>query len=287
MQLFGFLEAQHYCSSFSPEIGEAERSLIEFKRIQLNAIHSIKEGTPLFQQYRACALRDTERSLFLSISHYRRCLDLLIPSSSPWAHVTMYYGCWFAAKALLGMFGATIFDKVVIDVEKSSPSTQELCIRKIGNRTGEERTTYTGSHRQFWDLFYRTVSPLRLLVSPTLSFALLPISSNPTWQIERRNQVNYDTFQAINDICVFKSHFSSGSFPSTLPGFLRTQYTILENLLEIAFYFAGQLPLKTDALSSLSIPGARCDVLKNLIYSPKTPRLVLKTKKTLLTKRIP
>ena len=122
MRIFGPSEAKHYCSSFGQSPGDAEKSLTDFRKNHLGAQRrSIREGTSLFEQYRDCSLRDVERSLFFAASHYRRSLDLMIRSCSPWAHVTLYYGTWYASQALLGMFGCVVFNRYVIDVDRGSP----------------------------------------------------------------------------------------------------------------------------------------------------------------------
>ncbi len=283
MQLFGITEAQHYCSSFTPEGGDAERSFLDFARSNLGSVRLLREGTTLFQQYRSCHLRDAERSLFLAASHYRRCLDLLIPSSSPWSYVTMYYGSWFASKAILEMFGTAVLDKAIVDVRTNAPGSQELAVRKIGTGLSDEPTTYRGSHRQFWDLFYRSVTTVRPLVPSHLSFCLAPVSGNPTWQIDHRNEINYDSFKAIEGIAQFGGAFVPASFPSSLPGFLATQYAILAGLVEVAFLFARQLSLTTDALSLLDRATTRKSLVKSWIYAQKTPRVVSRTKRSIIT----
>lgn len=153
-RIFSETEAEHFCSSFTSSFGVSENSIEYFQQYILGDQRIIiREGTPQFNQFRDCILRETERLLFLAVSHYRRSLDLMIASSSPWAHVTLYYGAWYTAKALLSMFGCSIYYKVVIDVEKGEPGNQELLLRQIGNKSGQISTTYTTSHQKFWDFF--------------------------------------------------------------------------------------------------------------------------------------
>jgi len=286
MKLFGFAEAAYYCSSFTAEPGDAEGSLDSFIRNNLGSQRIIREGSPLFVAYRSCALRESERLLFLAISQYRRCLDLLIPSSSPWSHVTMYYGCFFAAKSILGMFGSVIFNNFVVDVHRSSPSSQELVKRRIGNRVGDVQTTYTGSHKRFWDIFYRAVSPIRPFVVPSVSFAFSPISNNPTWLIDRRNEINYDAYEALHHADIFSTQFSAKSFPASLPGMLGTQYALLESFIEIASTFARQLSLRTDALKSFSSSGSISSIVRDSIFYQKIPSLVSKSKKVTIMRAL-
>ena len=95
MNLFLISEANHFCSQFSGTSGISENSLSEFYRLNLeNRVSLLNEGTPLFNEYRDCSLRDVERNLFFSVSNYRRSLDLMVPSSSHWAHITSYYAIY-------------------------------------------------------------------------------------------------------------------------------------------------------------------------------------------------
>jgi hypothetical protein len=282
MRTFGFSEAAHYCASFTAQTGAAEGSLDNLVKSTFASRKTIREGSPAFAEYRACALRESERHLFFAISQYRRCLDLLIPSSAAWAYVTMYYGCLFAAKAVLGMFGVVILNHSVVDVSRSSINSQELSFRRIGNRVGEISTTYTGSHRRFWDLFYRAASPLKPLASSTLSFALSPVANNPTWMIDNRNSVNYDMYSALQYSNTLATQYSAATFPDSLPGILKPQYSLLESLILVAVNFAEQLSLKTDALKTFS-PTATCaSIIEEQIYSREALSVVSKSKKDLI-----
>lgn len=285
MKIFGISEAGYFCSLFSRSIGDAERSIDDFRKNQLGSGGCmIAEGTPLFQQYRDCSLREVERSLFFAASHYRRSLDLMISSSSPWAHVTLYYGSWYASRALLGMFGCTIFSpKFVVDVNKGSLGQQELHLRRIGTRIGQEYTTYSGSHQVFWDLFYTTVQKLIPVVDPRFAAVLSPISGDRAWQIQNRNDVNYDLLISFRLAESFERLFSKEGFPGCLPGVLSTQFQILETLLELVYSYASQFGLSTDALNGLGRSEPLRGKVRHLIYDDKSPNLVQKTKKTAIT----
>jgi hypothetical protein len=145
-------------------------------------------------------------------------------------------------------------------------------------------STYSGSHRRFWDFFYRAVATLRPLVDPLVAFALAPISSDPVWQIDRRNEINYDAYRAIMLAVDFQSSFSKASFPASLPGILGTQYNVLEGLLEIVFEYRRKFGLQTDALSSFDTSAFLGKCIRNKVYGPRTPALVSKTKKALLVR---
>ena len=279
MRTFSLSGAHHYCESFSPRSGMAERSLQGFVSQCFGSATTLSEGTSLFEDYKACSLRDTERSLLLSASHYRRALDLMIPSSSHWAHVTLYYGAWFAARALLGMFGCAILNKHVIHVDRSSPGKQALRIQKIGTRQNQYHVIKSGSHQRFWEIFYSTVTSIIGFVNIQYSAVLSPISNNDTWPIEQRNKVNYDTFEIMKFDSAFGNGFSDISFPSGLPAELHTQYRMCEGILAASCSFAARFCLATDALDTLSAPAPLGQRVRHLIYDAEVPDLVAKTKK--------
>ena len=287
MRILGEDEARYYCSQFGQSIGQstglAEGSIENFREsIFGKRSCTVDEGTTSFQQYRDCSLRDVERSFFFAVSHYRRSLDLMIPSSSPWAHVTLYYGSWFASRALLGIFGCTIFSSnFVIDVDTGSPGNQKLRYRRIGKGEGRENTTYNGSHERYWDLYYRAVNSLKPMVDPHYSPALSPISSDPVWQIVNRNKINYDSFVGFDLAKDFDQSFSKSSFPSCLPGTLGTQFRVLEILIELVYSYFCRFCLSTDALHQLRSPVSLRDKVCHLIYDEKPPGLVRKTKKSI------
>ncbi len=282
MRLFGISEAEHYCSSFQNLPGLAEGSLRDYQRNKIRfRNHTIVEGSTIFDEFRSCSLREVDRCLFLAASHYRRFLDLMIPSATHWASVTLYYGCWYASRALLGMFGCIIFDNMVIDVQNSTPGNQELRVRII-NRGQNQLSTYRGSHERYWDLFYQAVRQMIHMVPTNLSIALSPIDGNPKWHIAHRNKVNYDTFKGLELARDFQSGFNHISFPNSLPGILATQYAINEALLELAVIYAKQFRLTTDALNFLSSSSALKQQVKSMIYHQKPPALVKKTRKNII-----
>ena len=208
----------------------------------------------------------------------------MIPSSSPWAHVTLYYGSWYASRALLGMFGCTVFSSPnVVDVSKGSPGQQELRLRKIGKKPGQQYTTFTGSHRIFWDIFYIAAQALIPMVDPRFAAVLSPIGGDPVWQIQHRNEVNYDSLIGFRLAEDFDRSFSKQGFPGCLPGVLSTQFRILETLLELVYSYANQVGLSTDALDGLGRPAPLRDKVRHLIYTDKPPGLVQKTRKTVIT----
>lgn len=281
MNLFSISEAHYYCSHFAATTGDSEGSIDAFRQGRLgNGPLTLREGTTDFQEFQDCSLRDVERSLFLSAGQYRRSLDLMIRSASPWAHVTLYYGSYYAARALLGMFGSVIFKgKFVIDVGKGAAGSQELRFRRIGNSSpAHERSRYGGSHERFWDLFYKAISSLRPFTAVNLAAALSPVSGNPVWQTEKRNEVNYDPVAGLNLAILFGATFTTNAFRSSLPGVLGTQFHIVEALLTLAYDFAGRFGLQTDALDRLGAVGVLRDKVRMLIYDERAPGLGRQTR---------
>ncbi len=277
MNIFSISQAKHYCSNFSRSTGDAEKSIEEFQENYLKITGSgkknIKEGNLIFQQYRDCSLRDVERSLFLAASNYRRSLDLMIPSASYWSQVTLYYGSWYASRALLGMFGCTAFgNKIFMDVEKGNPGQQELRIQKLSS-------TYSGPHRFFWFIFYEAFSSLTRIVDPRLAAVIKPISGDPMWQTDNRIKVNYKTLSSLQFAEEFKRTFRKEKFPLSLPGVLYTQFHIVQTLLEYSFYFARDFGLNTDALNCLGSSTSLSENIYKHIYHDSPPGLVQKSKK--------
>lgn len=284
MKIFGINEAFHYCKEFSSESGISEDSILDFTFNHMSSQTLLREGTQYFKEYRACSLRNVERYLFLAASHYRRFLDLLYPSSSHWAYVTAYYGTFYSAYAILGMFGGGYYGKFCIGVKSSTIGKQELIKKKVGIQRGNEYTTYNGSHDRFWDIFYKSTATLKPVIPPHLVPALNPVNGIINWQTTNRNRVNYDTFEAFTLGEEFLRTYSKSQFPSCLSGVLGTQYGIFETMLELAFYFADQFNLKTDVYSLFRIPGNRKVQIRKLVYDLKRNELTRFTKKDLLIK---
>lgn len=288
MRLFSLSEAVHFCTSFSPEAGDSERSMSQFVDLHLRSSSlSLIENSQTFDDYRACLLREAERYLFLAASQYRRSLDLMTPASAHWTFVTLYYGNWYAAQALLSMLGGGVYSQrigrrnrtFVVDVTNGTAGRQELSKRFVGNGPNEETVGASGSHRIFWEIFYTSMTPFRLLVPSPLTVALRPVGGDPLWQIRNRNDVNYKTYEALNLIELFHRGFSSTAFPATLPGILNTQFAVLEAIVELAFDFARQFKLSTDALGYFG-PRSLNRTIKKQIYGPKLPALVSRTRKS-------
>jgi hypothetical protein len=178
------------------------------------------------------------------------------------------------------MFGGTVFTKKVVGVTRMGPGRQELKVTKIGGGAGQENTTGNGSHQTFWDIFYRSVNPLRPLLRPSWAAALAPVSGDPFWQARRRNEINYDPFRSLSLASDFQKTFRKDTFPACLTGAMATQYGLLDALVELVFSYADQFQLHTDSLGVLHPAVARRDLVQRLVYGERAPGLVRKTKKT-------
>jgi len=72
--------------------------------------------------------------------------------------------------------------------------------------------------------------------------------------------------------------FSDKRFPDSLPGILRTQFDIAEGLLTLAFKFAKDFGLSTDALADLPPHGTRKSKIEKLVNRDRPISLVQKTR---------
>jgi hypothetical protein len=266
MSIFAPPEAAYFCSSFRSPAPTAPSSFRAWAA-NLSVGTAFQEGTPSFATFRDLSLREVERLLFLSASHYRRAFDLMIPSACGWAHVTMYYGTFFAARCLLGMFGYWVINRNrALHVDHAMPGNQRFAVRA-------ELSSYRGPHEQFWDFFYNNTPALVPWVEPKLASVLSPIGGNRTWFIANRNDINYDSYSACSLATSFSTAFRVGKFPSSLPGAINTQYLALEALLTISVGFAKKLRLRTDALNALSAERTRRKQVRKLILDVTAPSL--------------
>src|SRR5436309_388275 len=183
VNVFDTAEAQYYCSNFHHLGGEALQSIRTLVNAYRRRRTRLLEGTQEFNNYRDCSLRDAERRLFLAVSHYRRSLDLMHTSAVAWAHVTLYYASFFAASALLEMFGCYANESnFIVEVATGSPGSQRFDLNThVMKDLGIE---YRGAHEKFWYIFYDGSSHIYPWVTDsTLREVLKPGSVGETWQI--------------------------------------------------------------------------------------------------------
>lgn len=137
MRLFDFTEASHFCKALPVHVPGAGQSLAAFhKNLQATRL---TEGTTYFDVHRVSLLNAVERWILFGVADYRRALDMLIPSNAPWAHVTLYYSSFFAANAILGMFGVWVHFERLVDVDNGVATNQVLRItRRAASPSGSK-----------------------------------------------------------------------------------------------------------------------------------------------------
>lgn len=266
MQVMDIQNAQHFCGTFGGTAAKPPDSLKDF--LKASRRREVFEGTTTFDRLRDALLRDAERCLVLAASNYRRSLDLMMPASAPWAHVTLYYSSWFGAHAILQMLGGYVDAKFhIVDVAKANAGKQVL--RHI---RGERATVNNlGGHQGFWEGYYYAMNTHVITLPTNLRKAVTPVSSNTLWQIQMRNKFNYDTFHAFDMAQQFKPTFDASRYPKCLGGDLATQQEVTSTMVELAFWVADQVGLNTDSLNRLDASGLRKEKIKALIFDPSLP----------------
>src|ERR1700735_3516046 len=126
MHLLDITEAAHFCTPLAAHQPGTGQSLSHFHRGLPARTVRLSEGTTAFDIHRISLLNAVERWILFGVADYRRALDMLIPSNAPWAQVTLYYSSFFAANAILGMFGAWIHIRRMVDVESGTVGSQTL-----------------------------------------------------------------------------------------------------------------------------------------------------------------
>lgn len=258
MHLLDIVEARHFCRvlpAYQPGTGQ---SLVTFHN-GLTRQTRLIEGTTYFEVHRVSLLNAVERWILFGVADYRRALDMFIPSNAPWAQVTLYYSSFFAANAILGMFGAWLTHVYLVDVEQGTPNNQILRIsRRVLSPSG-----YKGSHRVFWDLFYEGCATISPWVPSEFQSIAAPVNNDRVWQITARNEVNYDMSGAYEGAISFGKSFNPKKL-RPLPGPLGQQLEVTEGMLKLAIYFAKELGVNSFAYEGLGT-GSRSKVFRELV----------------------
>jgi hypothetical protein len=232
---------------------------------------TLLEGKGVFEDFRTQALREIDRQLFLALSNYRRSRDLMLYSSASWSWVTLYYSSFHAASALLGCLGVTVdssFNGTLIDVLAEGVGNQSLYVRPCP-RTGP--TGHGGSHGCFWDAYYYYMAHFKGALPPKIQAAADLVSSSETWQIDQRNQVNYDTFVSLETCSKFNAGFDHSRFPACLEKNFATQHNTTVLILDAAMWIAHTAGLQTDVLDPFFKGGTRRQRFESAIESVTPP----------------
>ena len=273
MRLFDLPQARHFCNPPQTVIASVgHQSMRAFHTSIPRGVTRITEGQTHFHVHQVNVLASVDQWLLFSTSHYRRAIDMLVPASAPWAQVTLYYASFFAANAILGMFGGWIGyarDGVrVVDAEHGVPGAQELRIhRRLSSPNGA-----AGSHRAFWDFFYDAVASISAWAPASLATALNPVNGDFAWQIAERNDVNYDMYNAWESAKLFHGTFKPARLTS-IRGPLQLQLDASERLIRLALRFASYTGLSTVALQGCGHVGSAAHVRKRL-GAQRPPQLV-------------
>lgn len=276
MRLFDLPQARHFCNPPAAVVAQVGiQSLRSYHTSLPRGVTRISEGQVHFQVHQVNALSSVDQWLLFSTSHYRRAIDMLVPASAPWAHVTLYYSSFFAANAILGIFGGWIGHANgsvrVVDVEAGAPGNQELRIhRNLSSPSGAG-----GSHRAFWDFFYDAVASIAAWAPAAMAGALSPVNANYAWQIAERNDVNYDMYHAWTAAKLMHETFKPSKLNS-LSGPLQLQLEASERLIKLALHFAAEAGLNTPALEGCGQSGSVSQVRRKL-GSQRPPQLVMQS----------
>ena len=254
--------SEHFCRPLPAPLASVQQSV----KVVVNGFQGgtrLREGNPRFDTYRVALLSSVERWLLYAASNYRRALDMLVPVSAPWAHVTLYYSSFFAANAILGMFGGCVKTegkRTTVDVLAQTPGSQEFLI----TRNAVVPVQAAGSHGVFWAFFYDSAPKIRPWAPLGLAGVLIP-PTNVVWQTTTRNEVNYDMFSAFEASRAFPATLSPAGFPASITGSLRQQLETTEQMVDLAMAFARMLKLECFALSSLTSGSGRLKSQRQLV----------------------
>ncbi|HYK01811.1 MAG TPA: hypothetical protein VE974_08645 [Thermoanaerobaculia bacterium] len=263
MRLFDLPQAQHFCKPAGVGGPGQAQSLAGF-HASLSGITTLTEGTTSFVVHQANLLSSVERWIAYSISNYRRAIEMLVPVAAPWAQVTLYYSSFFAANAILGMFGGWVGQvrgsTTIVDVEQRTPGSQRLRI----HRRQRSPNRAAGSHRAFWDFFYDATPGIVAWAPPTLASALDPVNGDVSWQIGERNNVNYDMHYAWEAATHFHRTFKSSKLESiTGPAALQLEAT--QQMLRLATHFACDVDVSCGSLRGCGVSGDRAHIQRILV----------------------
>jgi len=277
MRLLDPPQAKYFCNPPAPVIARVGRpqSLRLFHTSLPKSVTQFTEGHQYFQVHQVNLLIEIDRWLLFSVSHYRRAMDMLVPASAPWAQVTLYYASFYAANAILGMFGGWIGhskDGVrIVDIEHGAEGTQQLRI----HRSPKSPRGVNGSHQMFWDFFYFSAASISGWAPAGLKSALIPVNGDFKWQIVERNGVNYDMYLAWDAAMRLNRTFKPHRLNS-LNGPLQQQLETTETLIKLALHFGVKLKLSTTGLEGCGHVGPASRIRRRL-GAQRPPQIVMQS----------
>jgi hypothetical protein len=185
---------------------------------------------------------------------------MFVPTNAAWAQVTLYYSSFYAANAILGMFGAWIHLEHWADVESGIAPHQIIAIHK---RKQGPPSAYSGSHRKFWDLYYEACTTFAPWVPVDLTEATTPVNNDRIWQISARNEVNYDMAFAFDASLLLDSTGNRKKLDE-YGGPLGQQREVTEKTLRLAVHFANEFKISSFPFVGLH-SGPRSKALRALV----------------------
>ena len=267
MTLFDLPQAEHFCRPLqqaTPGVGQSLTTL----HSRVRTLRRLGEGSREFEVHRVSLLHAVERWLLYALSNYRRSVEMAVPVSAPWMHVTLYYASFFAAQAILGMFGGWIGSapgaKLIVEVHVGTPGSQEVNVRRWKSSPNGRRAT----HAAFWDYFYDAAASIAPWIPGTLAAALDPVNGDRAWLTSQRNDVNYDTFVAWEASMLLQNTFQPQQFPHQLMGPLGQQFETTEQLVDLAATLARLLSIQSFALDGCGVNGTRLEIQRHLVCQP-------------------
>lgn len=279
MRLFDLPQAKHFCAP--PALASVgSQSLRAFHAGLSRGVSVMAEGASVFEIHQVNLLESVQRWLLYAQGHYRRAVDMLVPVSAPWAHVTLYYSSFFAANAILGMFGGWIGHTTkgsrLVDVERGAIGSQALRIhRRLSSPAGAR-----GSHQVFWDFFYDAVASISAWAPTELASALQPVNGDFSWQIAERNSVNYDMFDAWSASKLMWGTLNPAKLRS-LAGTLQLQLETAERIVHLGLWFAKTVSLPGNAVLGCGQTGERQHIQRRLV-TQRVPNMVSQSKMSTL-----
>jgi hypothetical protein len=264
VRLFDPAHAQHFCST-PVVVGSGVHQSLRTLHGGLTAQSFLDEGTAAFDLHRANLLAASERWMLYSTSLYRRSIEMLVPVSAPWAHVTLYYASFFSANAILAMHGGWVSSvknkTTLVDVERGTPTSQRLKIHRGKSATSPNGAS--GSHRIFWDHYYGATPNLTAWVPTNLTGAFQPVNGTYSWQTDARNEINYDMHCAWESSKQLRATFRTTKLKS-VSGPLALQLEACELLTRTAKHFAARYGLEGNSLGNCGFNGDRTSIIRGL-----------------------
>ena len=267
MTLFDLPQAVHFCRPLqqaNPGVGQSLTTL----HSKVRKDRRLGEGSREFEVHRVSLLHAIERWLLYALSNYRRSVEMIVPASAPWMHVTLYYASFFAAQAILGMFGGWIGSapgaKLIVEVHDGRPGSQEVNVRRWKSSPNGR----TATHAAFWDYFYDAAASIAPWVPGTLASALDPVNGDPAWLTSQRNEVNYDSVRAWEASTLLQNTFQPEQFPDQLMGPLGQQFETTERMVQLAATLARLVSIQSFALDGCGVDGTRLQIQRQLVCQP-------------------